>query len=159
MMKMWDGSMRAGRISGEDKRQGSARCSRCRCSRCRSAGAIAVRVQESLIFAAANWVELVWWRARNGGEFFTMWRILDGRGAVALPIARGVGVPRCETDTVGSHAERGVGVLRVVHQVDPDPIARSRVVGRAHACDVWCSCGARTLSVPWMTTPARVPVL
>jgi hypothetical protein len=81
--------MRAGRISGEDKRQGSARCSRCRCSRCRSAGAIAVRVQESLIFAAANWVELVWWCARNGGEFFTMWRILDGRGAVALPIARG----------------------------------------------------------------------
>jgi hypothetical protein len=49
---------------------------------------------------------------------------------------------------VGSHAGRGVGVLRVVHQVDPDPIATSRVVGRAHACDV---CGARVVRAHFLS--------
>ena len=39
-------------------------------------------------------------------------------------------------------------VVRVVHQVDPDPIATSRVVGRAHACDV---CGARVVRAHFLS--------
>ena len=76
------------------------------------------RVQESLIFAAANWV----WVSMGG--------------ALLRFQSHGGCVPRCETDTVGSHAERGA-CRPSGRQVDPDPIARSRVAGGARACDVW----------------------